>query len=779
MRILKTSLFLSYLFVSQIVAQEVSSPNGYQAYQELKKLELDPAKVAEIQNFTLKRDAGIFNLQQGKLYLLKPVLSKVTGAVFIGSGSFQFVPPTEIEKYQLEKFYGDKILNRRFSELYLRFTDNTDEELISKLQFAQAPVEGKAKGIKEDSEKRALKLLGKNLNARVLEDLLFEGNREAGGIYSGFFYADMKLEDEQRTFFSFDPKNLEEIQLWRETPVMAVTDHDLVCSFHRAEDYKINPLGQFEEDRDEIVPKHYKMDIKIENTGLMTKECELTLIPKFAGIRVLHFDLDWEVRVSKEQDISGAKVILIAEKDESGLTVVFPQALRAAQEETLVTSDSADVLGRTFFGDFYILSTVGWFPRYGYLNRCTYDLTFRTPRGHQFICAGKKIKEWNEGDYYCSQWLEEFPTDIISFNIGNFDMYQKKQEGFPEISVYWNKQTHEKLSQITAKYGKHLQLLGKGMEKNTAADVLNSLNFYSTMFGDYPFDHIWVTEIPASHGQAFSGLLHLPYGMFQEEEKFNNELFRAHEVAHQWWGHIVGWKTYRDQWLSEGFADYCATWFAQISTKDNRVFFDTLARWRDNIIKGHAGLNSVGSKAGPIWLGHRLSNSKSNDYGILVYEKGAYVLHMLRNMLMDFGTRSDEIFIEMLRDFATTYRGKNPSTKDFQEIVEKHVGADMDWYFNQWVYGTEIPKYIYSYTTEKVGDKYQVTLKVKKEKVSPGFKMLVPVVLNYKPEGYSVFKVWVDQSIQEIKLPLVPLPVSELVFNPYYAVLCEVEQKEF
>jgi aminopeptidase N len=299
------------------------------------------------------------------------------------------------------------------------------------------------------------------------------------------------------------------------------------------------------------------------------------------------------------------------------------------------------------------------------------------------------------------------------------------------------------------------------------------------MFGQYPLDHMAVTEIPRSHGQAFSGLLHLSWGTFQEEDKFYQESFRSHEVSHQWWGHIVGWKTYHDQWLSEGFATYSGLWFAQVTTKDNKKFFDLLKRYRDDIIKGDPEVKGVGSKAGPIWLGYRLDNSKSFDYDILVYEKGAYILHMLRNMLMDFGTRSDEKFIEMLRDYATAYRGKSPTTRDFQEIVEKHVGTDMDWFFNQWVYGTEIPKYTYSHSIEKVGDKYQVTLKVKQERVSPGFKMLVPVVLNYKPEGYSVFKVWVDQPEQDIKLPLVPLPVSELVFNPYYAVLCEVELKEF
>ncbi|OGC76951.1 MAG: hypothetical protein A2Z27_06410 [candidate division Zixibacteria bacterium RBG_16_50_21] len=775
--LISTGLLAATLLLSGLNRSLAQEPvNGLSVYQELKKLELDAGKIAEVQDFTIRKDAATFRLTRGRIYLTRPVQGQVTGAVYIGQGTFEFTPPTEIEKYQLKKFTGDSVLQAKFSELCLRYTDQTLTELVSGLRFVPGQIAWKASDILNNCGQRTLKKLNSNLHARVLEDLLFEGERM--GIYSGFFYADIKLEGKERTFFSFDPKQVEEVQLWRENPVMAATaiECDLVCSFHQAGDYKIDPIGQFDEDKDEIIPKQYRMNIMIESSGLMTKECELTLIPKFEGIRVLHFDLDMGVHVSNSQDTSGNKNILIAEKDESGLTVVFPQVLRSAQEEKLVTLDSAKALGRTPFGDFYIKSTEDWFPRYGYMVRSTFDLTFKTPRGHHFLCAGKKVKGWHEKEYYCSQWVEDFPTDIISFNIGNFDVYEKKQEGLPEVGVYWNKQTHQKISQISAEYGQHLYLLGKGMEKNTAADVLNSINFYSSMFGNYPFDHIWVTEIPASHGQAFSGLLHLPFGKFHEEQKFNNELFRSHEVAHQWWGHIVGWKTYHDQWLSEGFAEYCGVWFAQLSTRDNKAFFDSLVHYRDNIVKGHNERQSEGSKAGPLWLGNRLNSSKSFDYYTLNYEKGAYVLHMLRNMMMDLNTRSDEKFIAMLKDFATTYQGKNASTRDFQETVEKHIGADMDWFFNQWVYGIEIPKYKYSYQVEKVENKYQVTLKVGQEKVSPGFKMLVPVVVSYSPGGYSVFRVWVDKPSQTIKLPLVPMQVNEVVFNPYFSVLCEVEE---
>src|SRR5574341_437365 len=202
----------------------------------------------------------------------------------------------------------------------------------------------------------------------------------------------------------------------------------------------------------------------------------------------------------------------------------------------------------------------------------------------------------------------------------------------------------------------------------------------------------------------------------------------------------------------QGFAEYSGIWFAQSSLKDNKKFFLVLKSWRKDIL-GQGSKFTKGSKAGPLWLGYRLDNSKSFDYSTLVYEKGAFVLHMLRNMLMDFKTFSDDKFIALLKDFVSSYYGKNASTTDFQKIVEKHFRKKMDWFFKQWVYGIEIPKYFYSYATEKVGDKYQVTVKVKQENVSPDFKMQVPVVVVYKTEGYSIFRIWVDKPEVEVKLP--------------------------
>jgi len=767
--------------------------NSLAIYEELKNLELDETKVAEVESLTLKRDVGIFHLEKGEIYLVKPVLDKVSGAVFIGDGTFEFSPPTQIEKYQLEKFTQSKSLNKSFSELYLRFTDKTKEELERKLKFILGEIEGEAKVTKENSEKRIFKVFGQNINARVLEDLLSEGSFSGGTDLSrGFFYADINVsegsrqkagKDDRRLFFNYDPKNIEEVVLKRETPGKSGHEYDLVCSFHKGKDYIDGATIDDEENKDEIRTKSYKMEVKLESSGNLDASCELTFVPLVDGIRVITFEFTDKLKVSQVKDgddSTAAELAFIREKDQYPLTVIFPYPLQADKKKKLLFKYSGDILDENWYGDFFIKYTTYWFPRYGYLPRMTFDLTFKTPKNYKFVSIGKKDKEWSEGDLFYSHWVEDFPTSFVSFNLGNFEIYKQKEEGLPEVDVYWVEESHRNFTQdyrdLVTKYGGDVVLRGAHMKENIAADVINSVNLFQNAFGKYPLDHISATEIPAAFGQSFPGLLHLAFLTFQNEEKFKWESFRTHEVSHQWWGNMVGWKTYHDQWLSEGFAEYSGAWFAQLSLKDNQRFFGELKSWEEDIL-GKGYKESQGSKAGPLWLGYRLSSSKSSDYETLVYKKGAFVLHMLRNMMMDFSNFSDDEFVEMLKDYVKTYYGKNASTLDFKKIVAKHFGEDMSWFFDQWVYGTEIPKYIYSYSVDKVDGKYQVTLKVNQEDVSPNFKMPVPVVVVFKDEGYSVFRIMVDKPINEIKLPLVSKEVKEIVFNPFHSVLAEVEKK--
>ena len=150
-----------------------------------------------------------------------------------------------------------------------------------------------------------------------------------------------------------------------------------------------------------------------------------------------------------------------------------------------------------------------------------------------------------------------------------------------------------------------------------------------------------------------------------------------HEVAHQWWGHMVGWSSYRDQWLSEGFSDFSASIYLQTVEKDLGRFLYFWETTRKTILEQ----NRFGVRpndAGPIWMGLRLNTHKTPEaYNRLVYGKGAFVLHMLRQMMYDRQT-GDERFIAMMRDFVQTHLHQNASGQSFQRVVEKHMQPAWD-----------------------------------------------------------------------------------------------------
>lgn len=267
-----------------------------------------------------------------------------------------------------------------------------------------------------------------------------------------------------------------------------------------------------------------------------------------------------------------------------------------------------------------------------------------------------------------------------------------------------------------------------------------------------------------------------------------NEAFKGHEISHQWWGHVVGWETYHDQWLSEGLAEYSGALYAQVflADKKKKLFMKMVEDWKDDVLnRGSRAFvrygwpklpkkYTMGSESGPIWLGNRLSSSKSPiDYMILVYENGAYVIHMLRMMMRDFRKNNDDRFFAMLKDYIRTYTWKNANTEGFRSIVEKHIGTDMKWFFDQWVYGTHIPTYKFKWKTEPGQEgKLELILEVEQSGVPDGFKMPVPFLIDFGKNRYAVIRRLVDRPSNTFGVSGLPEKPKRVEFNFNGAVLC-------
>ncbi|HEY7546418.1 MAG TPA: hypothetical protein VID27_16130, partial [Blastocatellia bacterium] len=184
---------------------------------------------------------------------------------------------------------------------------------------------------------------------------------------------------------------------------------------------------------------------------------------------------------------------------------------------------------------------------------------------------------------------------------------------------------------------------------------------------------------------------------------------------------------------------------------------------------------------GPIWMGLRLITYKTaGAYQRLVYPKGSYIFHMLRWMMYD-RQNGDQKFIAMMKDFVKSHFNQNASTESFKRVVEKHMtplmdldgNGKMDWFFNEWVYGTEVPKYKFEYSVVPDSEgKFLLKFTLSQSGVSENFKMLVPVYLDLDGKIVRLGQVNIAGSgtTQELKVKL-PVKPKRVLINAWHDVL--------
>jgi aminopeptidase N len=395
----------------------------------------------------------------------------------------------------------------------------------------------------------------------------------------------------------------------------------------------------------------------------------------------------------------------------------------------------------------------------------TYDMTFRIPKGMQMAATGVRVSESNEGGQNVTVWKSEAPQTVAGFSFGRFKMEEAKLDK-PEYLVqsYANQESPDWVQSLRQATGDDLPNMGShssevalgtmnttGLNKKALAEGQLAVQLYTDYYGPSLFKHMSLTQQTAcGFGQSWPELVWIPICYYFDTTVRHQlgmdwgdrgywKVVTPHEVAHQWWGHTVGFNSYRDQWMSEGFADMSASLYISMIEKNPQKFITFWNDERELLLERNAqGFRAI--DAGPLTMGYRTSNSRTgfDTTRRLIYPKGAYVLHMIRMMMRDRQT-SDQHFKELMQDFVKTYSGKAATTEDFKAMVEKHMTPEMDldgnhkmdWFFNEYVYGTAIPTYKLdsSFETGTDGD-LRLALKLSQSNVDDKFRMLVPVYLE-------------------------------------------------
>lgn len=757
------------LFIGRAaLSQSPAAATGYDSvYADLVGLAPSETRVAEVHDLVIRRDAGEIELRNGRMAVLSPVGGRTVAVAFQGEGTFRFAPPTHIEQQRLREFRKVTSLSEPFTDLVLLFCDSTLDELRHRLTFVPgAPPTGVADRVKE-----MLSYLGKtdnrSLDPDVLGPLL---NRETNAL----FYAHMARRGADPWMFMIDPYETESVRLLVRTRHSGFTRLSEVASQFPAGGDTLAaalPRQRVEEARiarydiESWLPQTMSGDIAFSAAARLDITSDTVAGPWVAFALFPKAGLD-----SARWDDTGAPAEVFKARDDAAVWVRLRQTVAPGRHEILRLYYHGDLIDR--YGDwFYLKSSVAWYPQQlGWRDVADFTLTFHYPASMTLAAVGDQASLVRDARTVTATWKTAHPIRNASFNLGIFGTYPVAQVGGPAISVLWSEKGHKELGRNLVAAGDVLQ---QGhMEERVGTDIAGAMRFFSTVFGPPPVAQFYATEIPYLHGEAFPGLIHLSYSTFVlTAHDGSDEVFRSHEVAHQWWGIGVDYATYHDQWLSEGFSDFAGLWYMQSRTKDNDKYFGMLDVWRANILARRA--DSL-----PIWLGYRMDTGdpRDNNYNVIVYQKGAWVVNMLRVLLLDLRTMNEDRFDAVMRDFYQKYHGQRATTADFQHVIEEHVGQPMGWFFDQWVYGSGIPTYRVAWKSEPAeGNRYRIHLRVRQEDVPPSFLAYVPVKVETADKQVARARVKITGATSELVLPLLlTAEPKTLAFNDLDGVLADV-----
>ncbi|PYU05239.1 MAG: hypothetical protein DMG33_11660 [Acidobacteria bacterium] len=772
--------FSVFALIPNALAQTATEPSGKDVWNTLWNPAMDPEKSAHAENVQIKRDRVSITLLDGTIQFARPVNNVVFGAVFHGNGRLQVDPPNPIEARQLRLFTKQDKLDMAFADATFSFTDDFFDEVAKQVKWqpGAASDELYANRQKEHEE------LGGAYFPRLFKGAL-SGDRKR----TAYFLADLKTKEKGWVEVRDDAMQLEEIRIGRWGDLGVVKVHDIWMNFpaggrdprHAYDD----PAARL----DFLIPSYQINSTLADNADLATT-ARVTVQPRYSSERVFLFSLDSNLRLSSVKDSQGHALEFYQPREQKNqyqsygdyVAVVLAEPTQAGKNEILEFQSAGKRVVRKVGDGNYFCESFGWYPSL-FSNelgvdeaafRSDFELNFRNPKKYSLVATGHKVSEAKEGNQILTSWKSEIPLAAAGFAFGDYKIYTEKV-GDIEVQVYANNQPDDLLKSIQNAFDNPLGQLAGGpdssrapgaaignltaasMTKTIGTETSNTLRVFQSYFGPYPYKQIAVTNIIGSYGQGWPGLLYLSWITFLDSTQRHSlgiqdqvhltDFFRGHESSHQWWGHRVGWKSYHDQWLSEGFAEFSGLLYVQFR-QNPKEFLTQLRKEKELLKMGDIRSHEVES-LGPIWMGQRIVSSETNgsSYQNLIYSKGGYVLQMLRMMLSDSRNPDPEhLFKDMMQDYCKTFDNKPASTEDFKAIVEKHMtrGMDldgnhkMDWFFNQYVYGTGIPQYTWHYQTEATPDgKTHLTGTLARAGVPDNWKDAVPL---YAHVGEKTFR---------------------------------------
>jgi len=317
---------------------------------------------------------------------------------------------------------------------------------------------------------------------------------------------------------------------------------------------------------------------------------------------------------------------------------------------------------KSFFADNWPDRASSWLPCVDHpSDKATCEFIIQAPSHYQVVANGvlRQIRDLKD-NFRLTHWqsTRELPTKIMIIGVAQFSV------------------THLGLDQgISVQNWLFPEDAKKGLID--FAPMPKVLDFFSDFIGPFPYAKIASVQSTTRYG-GMENASAIFYAQRAIKGKGQIEYLIAHEMAHQWFGDSLTERDWHHIWLSEGFATYFTVIYKEF-LKGKQFLSTEMERSRKRVLafyKNNPQSAVVDTRIKDL---NRLLNANS-------YNKGAWVLHMLRHLM------GDDCFFKGIRSYYKKYKHKTVLTQDFQLVMEDEIKKDMDWFFEQWVYGPGIPK---------------------------------------------------------------------------------------
>ena len=804
---------------------------------KLRSVGLDPARTYRIRGASLDRPSLHVSFEDGRIAFTSDVAGRITGAFFEGDGELLLTPPNQVERASMSLFTGMAILEERFATAYLRFNDDTFAELRPYFRDAEDAPEYAARWnetARNLAEQDALRLLGTFSRTLPVSKEADGPRNHAASVPADDRMLHIRALGLQVGTFDvyFDTRTAESVWAGQSKTVQGQTFYDLWTSFAPVTRNSPSDATNSVVRSDVIIPQ-YKIRARVAPPTTLAAEADLQIEVQRGGERTLYFELSRFLQVSRVE-VNGESVEFInnpaidgtqlARRGNDLVAVVFPDTLQDGQKLELKFVYKGDVLSEAGGGLLYVGARGTWYPNRG-LSMANFDLEFRYPSGWTLVATGKRVDAKNETasenagsvddrDEQVGHWITERPSQLAGFNLGRYDRASARA-GDVLVEAYAGRSMEKNFPRAPATM---IATPSPGAPPHPGIEPMvhvpatpsparnvqavaergaRAVDFFAQRFGPYPYGSLELTQMPGRISQGWPGLVFLSSFAFltpaqaQDLTSYTldavlNSLILPHETAHQWWGDLVGWRTYRDQWLVEALANYSA--LLMMETEKSGDARKVLEKYRSELLVKNKEEESL-SQAGPVTLGLRLTSSHfPAGYEAISYGRGTWLFHMLRHMLLDAESRQpsavrpaekEEPFIRALRKVRDRYEGKAITTRElfavFEEDLPKPLWYEgrksLDWFVHSWVEGTAVPHL----STQKVRfDKKpsgtEVTGIVLQEDAPKDLVSAVPVYATTVDKPVLVGIVMADGPETRFHF-LVPPNTRKIVLDPYETML--------